>query len=115
MVRALVTVQPRMYRQVIALAVQRARPHSEVVLGPEDVLDGQVEGFAPHVLVCSDSLSEIPEEELGSVILRVEALYTAGGMDAQVSVGGERSYTIEDATVDDLLSLVDEAEALASG
>jgi hypothetical protein len=28
---------------------------------------------------------------------------------------GARSYTIEDATMDDLISLVDEAEGLASG
>jgi hypothetical protein len=38
-------------------------------------------------------------------------LYT-DGMAARVSVG-DSSYTIEDASMDDLLSLVDEAEALA--
>jgi hypothetical protein len=35
-------------------------------------------------------------------------------MAARISVGGS-SYTIEDASMEDLLSLVDEAEALASG
>jgi hypothetical protein len=114
MVRVLVTVEPTMYREVIALAVQRARPHSEVVLAPEDVLDGQVEDFAPHVLVRSDYHSEIPEEKLGSVVLRVEVSYT-DGMAAKVSVAGGGSYTIEDASMEDLLSLVDEADALASG
>jgi hypothetical protein len=35
-------------------------------------------------------------------------------MAARVSVG-ERSYTIEDASIDDLLALVDKAEGMASG
>ena len=47
MVRVLVTVEPRMYRQAIALALQQARPYSEVMLAPEDVLARQVEEFAP--------------------------------------------------------------------
>ena len=111
--RVLVTVEPRMYREAIALALQRARPHSEVMLAPENVLDGQVGEFAPHVLVRNDSDREIPEGQLGSVVLSVEVLYT-DGMSARISVGA-RSYTIEDATMDDLISLVDEAEGLASG
>jgi hypothetical protein len=113
MVRVLVTVEPRMYREAIALTLQRARPHSEVMLAPENVLDGQVGEFAPHVLVRNDSDREIPEGQLGSVVLSVEVLYT-DGMSARISVGA-RSYTIEDATMDDLISLVDEAEGLASG
>ena len=104
-----------MYRQAIALAVQRARPHSEVLLAPEEVLNGQVEDFAPHVLVRSDSGPEVPEEKLGSsVVCSVEVLYT-DHMGVRVSVVGGRSYTIEDASMDDLISLVDEAEGLISG
>jgi hypothetical protein len=114
MVRVLVTVEPRMYREAIALAVQRNRPEAEVMLVPADVLDGQVEDFAPHVLVRNDSDWAIPEGLLGSsVVCRMEVLYT-DGMAARVSVGGS-SYTIEDATMEDLLSLVDEAEELVSG
>jgi hypothetical protein len=113
MVRVLVTVEPRMYREAIALAVQRARPNSEVMLVPEEVLDGQVEDFAPHVLVRNDSDGVVPERLLESVVCRMEVLYT-DGMVARVSVGG-RSYTIEDASIEDLLSLVDEAEDLVSG
>ena len=113
MVRVLVTVEPRMYREAIALAVQRNRPEAEVMLVPEEVLDGQVEDFAPHVLVRNDSDGVAPEELLGSVVCRMEVLYT-DGMAARVSVG-ESSYRIEDATMEDLLALVDEAEELVSG
>ena len=59
MVRVLVTVEPRMYREAIALAVQRLRPDSEMLLAPEEGLDGQVEGFEPQELVRNDSDREV--------------------------------------------------------
>jgi hypothetical protein len=83
------------------------------MLAAEESLNGQVHEFAPHVIVRSDSGREIPEGQLGSVVCRVEVLYT-DGMAARISVG-ESSYRIEDASMDDLLSLVDEAEDLLSG
>ena len=114
MVRVLVTVEPQMYRQAIALALRRNRPHSEVLLAAEVSLDGQVHDFAPHVIVRSDSGREIPEGQLGgSVVASVEVLYT-DHMGVRVSVVGGRSATIEDATMDDLISVVDEAEGLIS-
>jgi hypothetical protein len=112
MVRVLVTVEPKMYREAIALALQRKRPDAEVMLVPEEVLDGQVKDFAPHVLVRNDSDGVVPEGLLVSVVCRMEVLYT-DGMAARVSVG-ERSYRIEDATMEDLLALVDEAEEQVS-
>jgi hypothetical protein len=113
MVRVLVTVEPRMYREAIALAVHRNRPEAEVVLVSEEVMDGQVQDFAPDVLVRNDSDRAVPEGLLGSVVCLMEVLYT-DGMAARVSVGGS-SYTIEDASMEDLLSLVDETEELVSG
>jgi hypothetical protein len=83
------------------------------MLVPADVLDGQVEDFAPHVVVRNDSDRAIPEGLLGSVVCRMEVLYT-DGMAARVSVGGS-SYRIEDASMEDLLSLVDKAEEQVSG
>jgi len=113
MVRVLVTVEPRMYREAIALAVQRDRPKAEVMVVAEEVMDGQVEDFAPHVLVRNDADRAVPEGVLSSVVCRMEVLYT-DGMAARISVG-DRSYRIEDATMEDLLALVDEAEELVSG
>ena len=113
MVRVLVTVEPRMYREAIAFAVQRRRPEAEVLLVPVEVMDGQVKDFAPHVLVRNDFDRAVPEELLSSVVCRMEVLYT-DGMAARVSVGGS-TYTIEDATMEDLIALVDEAEDLVSG
>jgi hypothetical protein len=64
------------------------------------------------VLVRNDSDGAIPEGLLGSVVCRVEVLYT-DSMDTRISMDG-RSYTIEDASLEDLLSLLDEAEKLVS-
>ena len=114
MVRVLITLEPTMYREAIAQAVQRSRPHSEVLPVAEVSLNGQVHDFAPHVIVRSDSGQQIPEEKLGSVVCRAEVLYT-DHMGVRVSVVGGRSYIIEDASMDDLISLVDEAEGLISG
>jgi hypothetical protein len=41
MVRVLVTVESRMYREAIALALQRARPYSEVMLAPRTCWTGR--------------------------------------------------------------------------
>ena len=113
MVRVLVTVEPRMYREAIAIYVHRNRPEAEVMLVPDGILDGQVKDPAPHVLVRNDSDRAVPEGLLSSVVCRMEVLYT-DGMAARISVG-ESSYTIEDATMEDLLALVDKAEDLISG
>ena len=114
MVRVLITLEPKMYRQAIAFALRRGRPHSEVLIAPEVSLNGQVHDFAPHVIVRSDSGPEVPEGQLGGVVLSVEVLYT-DDMGVRVSVVGGRSYTIEDASMDDLISIVDEVEGLISG
>jgi hypothetical protein len=113
MLRVLITVEPRMYREALALAVQNHRPDAEVLLVAEAALDGQVDGFAPHLLVRNDGGGAFPEGLLGSVVCRAEVLYT-DSMATRVSLADGRSYTIEDACMDDLLALVDEAEGLAS-
>ena len=112
MVRVLITVEPRMYRQAIAHTVQRRRPDAEVKLVPEGVLDGQLDGFEPHVLVRNDTDAAVPERLLGSVVCRMEVLFT-DGLAARVSVG-DRTFVIDDASIDDLLALVDEAGAITS-
>ena len=66
MVRVLVTVEPRMYREAIALAMQRHRPDAEVMLVSAVGLDGQVDSFEPHMLVRNDSDEAIPEGLLES-------------------------------------------------
>ena len=54
-----------MYREAIAVGLQRLRSDTEVMLVPEEGLDGQVDGFRPQVLVRNDSDGAIPEGLLG--------------------------------------------------
>jgi hypothetical protein len=49
MERVLITVEPRMYRQAIALALQRARPHSELLYGDPLFLERLPHRLAPGV------------------------------------------------------------------
>jgi hypothetical protein len=66
-------------------------------------VDGKVGDFAPHVLVRNDADLQVPEGQLRGAVLRLEVLYT-DGMAVRISVGA-RSYGIEDASMEDLLSL----------
>ena len=102
-----------MYREAIAVGLQRLRPNTEVLLVPEEGLDGQVDGFRPDGLVRNDSEGAIPEGFLGSVVCRVEVLLT-DGMAVRISMG-DKSYRIEDASLEDLRSLLDEVEDLTQG
>lgn len=113
MLRVLITVEPRMYREALALVVQRHLPDAEVLLVAEAALDGQVDGFGPQMLVRNDGGAAFPEGLLWSVVCRMDVLYT-DSMATRVSLADGRSYTVEDACVDDLLAIVDEAEGLAS-
>ena len=114
MLRVLITVEPRMYREALAFTVRSHRPETEILLASEAALDGQASGFAPNLLVRNDGGGGVPEELLESVVCRAEVLYT-DSMATRVSTAGGGSYTIDDACMDDLISLVDEAEGLASG
>ena len=52
--RVLVANTPLMYRESLALSIQRARPNFEVLLAEPEKLNGEVESLAPHALVRDD-------------------------------------------------------------
>jgi hypothetical protein len=122
MVRVLVTLSPRMYRQAVALSVQRNRPGLvDVRIASPEEMEDQLASFRPHLLVHNDPRGDsrgggvvpIPEETLEVVPHRMEVLYS-DGMDARLSADG-RITEVRDATTDDLLEAVDAAGALADG
>jgi hypothetical protein len=120
MIRVLVTLSPRMYRQAIALSVQRGRPGLvDVRLAPPQAAQAEIASFRPHLLVHDDArgdarrgLGPIPEAVLEAVPHRVEVLYS-DGMDALLNADG-RLTELHDASTDDLLRAVD-AAGLAGG
>lgn len=102
--RVLVSVSPRIYRETLALSIQRSRPDLEVrAASPEDA-ELELAGFRPHLLVHND-IAPIPEEALEDVPCRVEMLYS-DSMDALVRAGGMVSQ-VRDMSTEDLLRTVD--------
>jgi hypothetical protein len=112
MIRVLVALSPRMYRQAIALSIHRNRPGLDVRATPPEAAAGEIKAFRPHLLVHNDT-APIPEGALAGVPCRVEVLYS-DSMDARVSADG-RLGRIGDMDVGGLLRVVDRAAALAGG
>src|SRR5215213_8135701 len=122
MVRVLVTLSPRMYRQAVALSIQRGRPGLvDVRIAAPEAMEEQLTSFQPHLLVHNDPRGDsrgggvvpIPEEALEAVPHRMEVLYS-DGMDARLSADG-RITELRDASTDDLLRAVDAAGEGAGG
>lgn len=110
--RVLITIKPQMYRETLALALHKHRPDAEVMLAPASYLDDQIDGFEPDLLVRNDNDGLSPDY-LNTIAFRIEILLT-DGMGARINLGGQ-VRKIEDMSVDDLLSVLDEVEELLSG
>ena len=113
MVRILVALKKRMYREVIALSLHNHRPNAEVLLCPPEVLDRETGRFEPHLVVLDDNDGSTPNMlsgVLSGVLYRVEILLGAS-MDARISVDG-RAREVKDVCTEDLLAVVDEAEKM---
>ncbi len=110
--RILVTVKPRMYRETLALALLKHRPDHEVLISPADSLDGEVTAFQPDLLVRNDNDGQT-QKYLDDIPCRIEVLFS-DGMDVRVNLGGQ-VRKIEDMSVEDLISVLDEVEAFISG
>jgi hypothetical protein len=119
MIRVLVTLSPRMYRQAIAHSIQRARPGLvDVRLAPPEAAEAELASFRPHLLIHDDTRGDprrgfapIPEAALESVPHRIEVLYS-DSMDVRISADG-RLTEVRDPSTDDLLGAVDAAGSFA--
>ena len=106
MVRIMVAVNPRIYREVLALSLHQHRPNAEVLLCPPEVLDREAGRFEPHLVVLDDNDGAAPDG-LSEVLSRVEILFGAS-MDARIGVDGQ-TREVKDICTEDLLAVVDEA------
>lgn len=105
-VRVLVSIAPRSYREAVAVALQRRRPRLEVRIAPPEDLDREVGSFGPHLVVCIGVTALVRAEVLSWVEVAFE-----DGLDAAVSIGG-RTSRVRDVSMQDLVSAVDETEKL---
>lgn len=106
--RILVSITPRMYREVIVLYLRQHRPSYEVRSTALGSVEEEVRVFAPHLLVHNDT-EGLEARMLINVHSWMEVLYS-NGMDARISVGG-RIEEIPDISMDILLRVADEAAA----
>lgn len=102
--RVLITISPRMYRELLALALHQHRPDFKVVLGDMESLDGQAASFRPHMLIRNDT-DGVDMELREGALCWIEILYS-DSMDARVSLDGE-VWNIKNISTKDLLEIVD--------
>ena len=100
----------RMYRESLALAIQRARPNFEVLIANPGKLDGQVESLAPHALVRDDD--GLQTESPDGVVCWV-GIIIDNHLNARISVDGKISE-IHDVSFEEFLAALDETERLIS-
>jgi hypothetical protein len=113
LVRILVTISPRLYREVLALSIHRRRPDFEVLLAPPWPLDGRAERFGPHVLVQDAEEAGLPPALAEGVLCRVRILL-ADRVDAKIELDGPASE-VHDVCLEDLFEVLEETEMLSQG
>jgi hypothetical protein len=108
--RVLVANTPLMYRESLALSIQRARPNFEVLLAEPEKLNGEVEGLAPHALVRDDDGVETSSPD--GVVCWV-GIIIDNHLNARISVNG-RVSEIHDVSLEEFVAALDETERLIS-
>lgn len=111
--RILITITPRMYREVLALSIHRRRPGFEVLLAPPWTLDRRTERFWPHVLVQNYEEAGLPLGLPDGVVCRIRLLKT-DRIDAAIEVGGVASE-VHDVCLEELYGVLERAESLSRG
>ena len=108
--RVLVANTPLMYRESLALSIQRARPNFEVLLASPEKLNGEVESLAPHALVRDDD--GIDTWSPDGVVCWV-GIIIDDHLNARISVNGKISE-IHDVSLEEFVAALDETERLIS-
>lgn len=111
--RILLTISPRMYREVLALSIHLQHPDFEVMLAPPDSLDGEAERFGPHALVQDADEEGLLPAVPDSVVCRVSVLKTTDRLDATIEMDGTTSE-VHDARLEDVFEVLEKAERLSS-
>jgi len=99
-----------MYRESLALSIQRARPNFEVLLAEPEKLNGEVESLAPHALVRDDDGVDTWSPD--GVVCWV-GIIIDDHLNARISVNGKISE-IHDVSLEEFVAALDETERLIS-
>src|SRR5947209_255484 len=107
-VRVLVSLELRSYREAIGKALQYKHPQAQVHIADPEIFDLEMMYFEPHVVICSQTTPAVRD----AALCWVKILMVGQDLRAVVSVGG-KCKIVSDITLSELLSLIEEAEALA--
>ena len=97
-----------MYGEALAYDLSKNRPSAEVVRVQPGDLHAELEIFAPQLVVCN-----VATDEVRFLVPSWVALSYPRAVEADVCLGGYRS-TIENVRVEDVLTVMDEAERLCA-
>ncbi len=86
MTRVLITVEPRMYREVLIIALRGRPPLVESVLAEPAALDHAAGRFEPHLIVCSHVTQKVRDGTASWIEVQVK-----DGLEAVTCVDGRRS------------------------
>jgi hypothetical protein len=103
--RVLIAIAPTMYWETLELALLRYRPHAEVRITGPDKLDEEVLSFEPQVVVCNRVTSTVRWNVPSWVVVP-----PSHSSDAMVHVRGQGESTVEDISVGDLFTVMDQTE-----
>ena len=108
-VRVLVAMAPRSYREAVALYIQQHRLQAQVSIVSPEFLDAEVGRSSPHLVVCNEA-----SEAVRKVAISWARILFEDSLGAEIGIDG-RIRRVEDVGVDDLLELFDRTEALLDG
>ena len=101
MIRVLVAIGPRMYREVIAHVVRGRRPRVEV-------RTAETVRFSPDLVVCHRATAAVRTSVCSWVELEVRL--GAGSLDANIKVDNWPLSKVEQAEITDVLAAIDETD-----
>lgn len=101
-IRILLTIEPRSYREAIGLALRELRPGTEVIIREPQSLEAGISSLRPELVVCSRVTPFVRQNSLAWI-----EIYPEGESQAVVrSIYG--ISTVSDFDFDTLLDIVDE-------
>lgn len=104
--RVLVVLAPRSYREALAFSLRSHRPDDEMRIAAPDTMVREVNAFEPHLVVSND----VSPEELGVSVPSWVTIWFHDSLNATVAIDGQARRLIHDIATEDLLSILDETE-----
>ena len=100
-----------MYRETLANVLRTDRPTDDVYVADPKALDRETSSFRPHLIVCTDSASEVSEVSVPSwIVIRYH-----DSLSASVSLEGQDTRLIHDIALEDLLGVAEETQRMVLG